>query len=757
MKKILLFLFCITQIAYAIRSLPDASKRFQQALNFYTQSKSVADATKVVAEYDSSENTDKYRRTFDATLQANKLTIAQLKAVVAQDAATKAAQAEQQKIMEQKKAQEEVDRLEALKNADEQTAQNAANAQEQERLRLKAQQDNDNLAAARLEAEKAAREAELARQEAVKAREEADKAEAELQEARIKEQQRRAQQQYELAQKMQEEYAASQKDLDDAEKILQEAEDRLSQDDIDQANLELLEGLPLELEALGENKEIQKAAADVDQAQEGVNAAELQADEDLEKIIDEIANLETVNAALDAANKLDDKQIKEQAEAAQKQQNLTSLYAAGGLTLATLLSQVVGIYEAYFPDKAEAFKNSLKRVTGKLTFALVQTGLESLVEKMMTKINTMQADLIDHLVKVDSSRLKLAEYEQELQKKIHQNRKNQLQTFRRTTEIGNIKKRIQEADTILRNIEQGLEKLQASARANGFTGTIRLNAVTQAQYDALKESKSKLESVVKNLQNRNAKIGQAELEINSKLKQYEVKNQQLTQKLQTVIENGKTLSDKVRAELQKPSVLLGTTIDELFRKAGSSAEEIAQYADTLKQKTGQKFASISALVAEGLQQVASGNLSQSLQEALMSGLKRASGGLELATGNVINAPKGSLTETALNAIKTSGNELRTTMKEISKFTQQVAAQDAKTLKQMAAKVKLRAQELQTKATQQAAQLKQAGREAAQDVADYAQTKSQALAQKAGLAKQEISQRAAGYAQSLVKLLKRVPK
>jgi len=88
MKKLLLVLLCFTQLAHAVRTLPDASKRFQQSLKSYLQSKNATDAQKVVDEYDSVENNDKYRRTFDSTLQVNKLTIGQLRSMAA--AATKA-------------------------------------------------------------------------------------------------------------------------------------------------------------------------------------------------------------------------------------------------------------------------------------------------------------------------------------------------------------------------------------------------------------------------------------------------------------------------------------------------------------------------------------------------------------------------------------------------------------------------------------------------------------------------------------------
>ncbi len=86
MKKLLLALLLFTQCAYAQRSLPDASKRFQDSLSSFLKSRNAANAQKVVAEYDSSENTDKYRRTFDSTLQTNKVTIAQLRSLAAAQA-----------------------------------------------------------------------------------------------------------------------------------------------------------------------------------------------------------------------------------------------------------------------------------------------------------------------------------------------------------------------------------------------------------------------------------------------------------------------------------------------------------------------------------------------------------------------------------------------------------------------------------------------------------------------------------------------
>ncbi len=90
MKKILLLVLCVTQFTYAIRSLPDASTRFQQSLKTYLAAKNPATAQAVVDEYDSTENTDKYRRTFDSTLQVNKLTIGQLRALAASTGAPKA-------------------------------------------------------------------------------------------------------------------------------------------------------------------------------------------------------------------------------------------------------------------------------------------------------------------------------------------------------------------------------------------------------------------------------------------------------------------------------------------------------------------------------------------------------------------------------------------------------------------------------------------------------------------------------------------
>ncbi len=87
MKKIVILLLCFTQVAYALRSLPDASKRFQDSLNAFIENKNATTAQKVVAEYDSPENTDKYRHTFDSTLQVNKITIAQLRSLAAVPAA----------------------------------------------------------------------------------------------------------------------------------------------------------------------------------------------------------------------------------------------------------------------------------------------------------------------------------------------------------------------------------------------------------------------------------------------------------------------------------------------------------------------------------------------------------------------------------------------------------------------------------------------------------------------------------------------
>ncbi len=83
MKKIFLLSLCFMHIAYAIRSLPDASKRFQSALNIYLQDQTPDNAQALVDEYDSMENTDKYRRTFDSTLRVKRLTITQLRSKAA--------------------------------------------------------------------------------------------------------------------------------------------------------------------------------------------------------------------------------------------------------------------------------------------------------------------------------------------------------------------------------------------------------------------------------------------------------------------------------------------------------------------------------------------------------------------------------------------------------------------------------------------------------------------------------------------------
>lgn len=80
MKKLLIFFIFVGSTLYAARSLTDASKRFQTALAAYVQAKNPATAQAVINEYDSPENTDKYRRTFDSTLQTKGTSIAQIRA-----------------------------------------------------------------------------------------------------------------------------------------------------------------------------------------------------------------------------------------------------------------------------------------------------------------------------------------------------------------------------------------------------------------------------------------------------------------------------------------------------------------------------------------------------------------------------------------------------------------------------------------------------------------------------------------------------
>jgi len=106
---IFLLLLCFSQYADAIRSLPDASTRFQKSLSSYLQSKSAANAQAVVAEYDDAENTDKYRRTFDSTLSVNGLTISRLRAIPAPSKALATSEPTQPEESEDEKKQEDTE------------------------------------------------------------------------------------------------------------------------------------------------------------------------------------------------------------------------------------------------------------------------------------------------------------------------------------------------------------------------------------------------------------------------------------------------------------------------------------------------------------------------------------------------------------------------------------------------------------------------------------------------------------------------
>jgi hypothetical protein len=88
MKKLLLLVLIAMQHIHGLRPISDASIRFQESLNDYLRNKTSVNAQKVVAEYDSTENSDKYRRTFDSTLSINRLNIDQLRGRVTTPAQT---------------------------------------------------------------------------------------------------------------------------------------------------------------------------------------------------------------------------------------------------------------------------------------------------------------------------------------------------------------------------------------------------------------------------------------------------------------------------------------------------------------------------------------------------------------------------------------------------------------------------------------------------------------------------------------------
>ncbi len=79
MKRIVLLLLTCVNVVYAERSIGDAKRFFQASVVNYQKNPTADNAQLVVDEYDSAQNTDKYRRTFDAFVTAKKLNMADIR------------------------------------------------------------------------------------------------------------------------------------------------------------------------------------------------------------------------------------------------------------------------------------------------------------------------------------------------------------------------------------------------------------------------------------------------------------------------------------------------------------------------------------------------------------------------------------------------------------------------------------------------------------------------------------------------------
>ncbi|MBY0110210.1 MAG: hypothetical protein K2X90_03810 [Candidatus Babeliaceae bacterium] len=786
MKKLFLLVFFCAHAAYAIRSLPDASKRFQSALNIYLQDPTSDNAQDVVDEYDSTENTDKYRRTFDSTLKVNGLTINQLRSKAAAvmralaptapftpapvappaPAMVPAAPAPAPVSPMPAPAPGTIPPappappmpapvmpgrglgMKAPASPTRATGQALGQIGQQPPAAIPSMPSAQPMPTIPL-----ATPLTQKQQDALDAAREAQEAQEDLLEAH--EQGRLAR---EALQKAQDELQQIQADRIQAENLELLNGITFEQLEAYEANLALLEGLPLEIGAFNEeNSEVQATATELDQAQSDVYEAQNDVDvvtaqilEKGEKLNELDALVSTINLLLSSPENLEKfENIDIEAIADPKNALRYGFLAA---MAANALMQGLGILEAMYPDKAEAYKKFTREKLSKLSIEWLLMEFTAASDKILQEINNLKLNLIDYLINVDESAKKLIEYEKLLQEKIIANRKLSLTTFEK-------------------GIAQQMTKLQSQitkindliAKIQNRVGNQQMNARTAGYYQKLLNDKKSLEERLQKLTSLENGSKSGITRLDNKMSEFSKEHKAFTDELQKVIQNRKQIKDTIQKTLKKPSVLAATTIDEIIKKGG----DFVQHAESVARENAKKLQELSEYITKNLNELTT-SAQNTLKNALQTGLKEADPFILAEIKTPHGSPKAptgfNLPEKISRELAVARVQVSQTMSELKNWSQAVASQDAKTLQKFAKDAKARAGELKIKAQEGIQKLQNATNDAAKAIQQFKQQQLQQAGEKLVKAKvtfgnesRSLSARVAQVMQDALKLLKRAPK